>query len=238
MFNLPLLTYIRQGDLMGALAYLAGCLIIIFLVLPFHEYAHGFAANKLGDSTARYSGRLSLNPMRHIDWMGAALIIAVGVGWARPVPVNMRYFKHPKRDMALTALAGPCSNLLMALVSLLLFNSIRTLFTFWKPSFLVTSEIALVILSFVLETLEMITVLNVSLAAFNLLPVPPLDGSRLLTALLPNGLYYKIMQYEQYIMIGLFALIFLGVLDGPLNFIRTYALQGLVWLADLPFRFF
>ena len=72
MFNLPLLTYIRQGDLMGALAYLAGCLIIIFLVLPFHEYAHGFAANKLGDSTARYSGRLSLNPMRHIDWMGTA----------------------------------------------------------------------------------------------------------------------------------------------------------------------
>ena len=245
MFQLPLISYIQEGDLLCALAYLAGCITIIFLVLPFHEYAHGFAAYKLGDPTAKYSGRLSLNPMRHIDWWGAALIIAVGFGWAKPVPVNSRYFKRPKWDMALTALAGPLSNLLLSFAALLLHNGVLMLGVKWELLFMqggrllyAPSVIGSVIFMFLCNMLNLIAYLNVGLAVFNLLPIPPLDGSRLLTAMLPNHLYYKIMQYEQYIMIGLFVLIFVGALDLPLNFLRTGALAGLEWLADLPFRLF
>lgn len=234
MFSLPLLTYIQQGDLTNALAYLGGCFIIIFLVLPFHEYAHGFAASKLGDPTPRYSGRLSLNPMRHIDWMGAVLVLVAGVGWAKPVPVNLRYFKRPKWDMALTALAGPLSNLLLALVALLLQNGLWALLTVFHPTWLVQG-VGATVLIFLSRLLTVVASLNVSLAVFNLLPVPPLDGSRLLTALLPNHLYYRIMQYEQYIMIGLFFLIFMGVFDVPLQFMRSAALNGLSFVADLPF---
>ncbi len=234
MFSLPLLTYIRKGDLTSALAYLGGCFIIIFLVLPFHEYAHGFAASKLGDPTARYSGRLSLNPMRHIDWMGAVLILVTGVGWAKPVPVNLRYFKRPKWDMTLTALAGPLSNLLMALVALLLQNSLWALLTAFHPAWLVNGFGATAVI-FLSRLLSFVASINVRLAVFNLLPIPPLDGSRLLTALLPNHLYYRIMQYEQYIMIGLFFLIFVGVFDIPLQFLRSAAMSGLSFLADLPF---
>ncbi len=237
MVSLPLLSFITQGDLVGALAYIAGCMVIIFLVLPLHEYAHGFAAYKLGDPTAKYSGRLSLNPMHHIDWIGAALIVAVGFGWAKPVPVNARYFKRPKWDMALTALAGPFSNLLLAFASLLLYNGLYHFYIRLQPSFL-QGDIGFTVFLFLCQMLQLVAYLNVGLAAFNLLPIPPLDGSRLLTAMLPNHLYYKIMQYEQYIMIGLFLLIFLGVLDGPLTFLRSYTMAGLEWLAALPFSFF
>jgi len=237
---MQLISLLRGGDYLGAFAFVFSAAVVIFLVLPFHEYAHAFAADKLGDPTARYSGRLSLNPMRHIDWLGAALIMVAGFGWAKPVPVNTRYFHRPKWDMALTALAGPTSNLIMALVSLLLRNVVLI---FLVNDELLMMEVAMgettlaFVFNFLLDFFGFLAIINISLAVFNLLPIPPLDGSRLLTAFLPNRLYYKIMQYEQFIMMGLFLLIFMGVLDGPLSVLRSGMLEVLSNLANLPFGF-
>lgn len=216
----------------SALAYVFSSAVIIFLVLPFHEFAHAFAAHKLGDDTAKWQGRMSLNPMRHIDWIGAALIMAVGFGWAKPVPVNARKFKNPKGGMAVVALAGPVANLIAAFVSLLLCNFI----IFLARSGVGTgSQAALVILMFLRHLFLFTAQINVSLAVFNLVPIPPLDGSRLLTALLPDRIYYKIMAYEQYIMFGLILLLVTGVLTTPLSYIGNFVLSGLNAVASLPF---
>lgn len=173
----------------------------VLLCLTVHEACHGLAALALGDPTARRMHRLSLNPLRHIDWFGLLMMVVAGFGWAKPVPVNPNYFKKPKQGMALTALAGPVSNLLLAM---LLLAAART----WYDH-AVYSVLNQGIFDFLVTT----AMLSVGLGLFNLIPLPPLDGSKVLFAFLPDRSYGRLLHYERYGMILLWALVALGVGD-------------------------
>ncbi len=201
-----------QTDFIYLIISLGAMAFVVFCTLPLHEFAHAFIAVKLGDDTPRLSGRLTINPMAHISPMGALMIFLFGFGYAKPVPVRMRHFKNPKRDMAIVALAGPLCNILQAFVYMILFCAITNINT---------TNMGIVYIAFFFYYAAQV---NVSLGVFNLLPIPPLDGSRLATALLPAKYYFKIMQYERYIMIGLFVLLFTGILSTPLSY-----LSGLIF---------
>lgn len=192
--------------------YLVRAMVLV-TAIPLHECAHAWASDKLGDPTARNLGRLSLNPMAHLDIFGSILMLFTGFGWAKPVPVMSRNFKNVKKGMVLSALAGPASNIVLALLCMVLYKLwVFVLYPILGVAFSTAQAIATI--------LYIMCILNINLAVFNLLPVPPLDGSRLATALLPAHLYYKVMQYERYIMLGLFVILFVGILDVPLAFLR------------------
>lgn len=197
----------------------------VLLCITVHELSHGLAAHLLGDPTAKRAGRLSLNPIRHIDPMGFLMMLVVHVGWAKPVPVDMRRFKRPKRDMALTALAGPGSNLLLALTALgggtLLLNDVPRTYSS--------------VTGYTIFFLCYIAVLSVGLGLFNLIPVPPLDGSRLLSAVLPDKMYYALMRCERYLLLAVIALAWFGFLSGPLSVCMSWVLRGLCTVTGFPF---
>ncbi len=177
----------------------------VFLCLTVHETCHGLAAYALGDPTAKREHRLSLNPLHHIDWFGLAAMLLVGFGWAKPVPVDMRYFKKPKQGMAITALAGPVSNLLLAV--LLLFIS-RLVLEHYADTALCSGA---------LDFLLMTAYMSIGLGLFNLIPISPLDGSKVVFAFLPDRAYMTLMRYEKYGMAVLFVLVWLGVGDNILS---------------------
>ncbi|MBR5826549.1 MAG: site-2 protease family protein [Clostridia bacterium] len=199
-------------------------LFVIFCVLPVHEYAHAITAYKLGDKTAKFKGRLTMNPLAHIDPIGAIMILLVGFGYAKPVPVNMRNFPRNKRKiyMGITALAGPLSNILMAFIMTICYC---LFFKLYMESFSSMYYNLCVFFSYA-------SIINISLAVFNLIPIPPLDGSRIMNAVLPDKYYYKIMQYERYIMIALFVLIYIGILDKPLSIAVSAVSDGLIKIAS------
>ena len=200
---------------------------VVFCATPLHEYAHALIAVKLGDDTPRNMGRLTIDPKAHIDLMGALMIFLVGFGYAKPVQVRMRNFKKPKRDMAIVALAGPVSNLLQAFVFI---------FIYGFCVFLQSKYIAVTVAGYMSIFFFYAAVININLAIFNLLPIPPLDGSRLATALLPSHIYYKIMAYERYIQIGLFVLLFTGILSTPLSFLSGAITQLFMRIALSVFQ--
>ena len=194
--------------------------IVLLTALPLHECAHAWAANKLGDPTAKNQGRMTLNPFVHLDPIGSITLLLCGVGWAKPVPINPFFFQKRKAGMALSALAGPTSNLLLAFLLYLLLKIAMLFSIVSRPYFIL------------LQFLSIACQINISLAVFNLLPLPPLDGSRIFNLILPEKYYWKIMQYERYIQLGLFILLFTGLLDGPINFLYSLILK---LFSALPF---
>ena len=212
-------------DFTNAVIYILSTVLVVFLTLPVHEFAHGFVAVKLGDNTPKWQNRLTLNPFAHIDYLGSLCILLFGFGWAKPVGVNARNFDNPKMGMAIVAFAGPLSNIVMSILALLLGNV-----------FLLLSLTVAEVFGYIYFILFYLAQINVSLAVFNLLPSPPLDGSRLLFAFLPDKYYFKVMQYERFIFFGLMILLYVGVLDGPISILSNGLMNFVSNIAYLPFK--
>lgn len=209
-----------SSQLLMLLFVFIGYMVLILVLMPVHEFAHAFVADRLGDKTPRWNGRLTLNPLAHIDWLGAAMILLFGIGYARPVPISPRNFKNARKGMALTALAGPVSNLLMAILSIAIFRVLLlfggdvvngSIYVNMDANWLVYAHVILI---------QVFASVNIGLAVFNLLPIPPLDGSRIFSAILPRKWAFYMERYEQYIMLGLMLLLFTGVLNAPLSWLR------------------
>lgn len=218
--------YISSGDFSMLFVQLAAMFFVVFCTTPVHEFAHAWMAVKLGDDTPRLAGRLTLRPMAHIDPMGAIMIFLLGFGYAKPVQVNIHNLKNGRKSFALVAVAGPVSNLLMALV-FLFFRAIVDCGAAVLPK-----AVYMVLAYFFYFAAS----INITLAVFNLIPVPPLDGSRILGLLIPQKYYYTIMRYERYIMIGMFLLLWSRVLTVPLSFLSDLVFSGLDLVARLPFK--
>ena len=191
------------------------------LAISAHEYAHAWMADRCGDPTARMMGRLTLNPLKHLDPMGLLMMLVFHVGWAKPVPVNMHRFKNPKRGMAVTALAGPLSNLLIAVVFMFLYGAA------YIP--LGRSAVGY----YFLQMIQLTAIISIGLGIFNLLPLPPLDGSKVLFSLMSDEGYYKLMRYERYGGIVMLILVATGVLGKPLSIAIDAVYAWLVPLAQL-----
>lgn len=211
-----LLDLIRGGNALSIFMGVCVSAFVVFCVMPIHEYSHALVATKLGDQTARLSGRLTLNPMAHISPWGAIMILLVGFGYAKPVPVNVRNtkMKNKKATMALIALAGPLSNLIIGFLSVMV-RYIIIIAASKHGGEMTTAIFALNIF------FQYSAIININLAVFNLIPIPPLDGSRILFAILPSKFYFGIMKYERYIMAAMFLLLLTGVLTTPLSYLSN-----------------
>jgi Zn-dependent protease len=190
---------------------------IILFSLSLHEWAHGYVAYRLGDPTARSLGRLTLNPLKHFDIVGGLCMLLFRFGWAKPVPINSRYFKKPRRDMTLVSLAGPVSNLVLSFLGYFVYCVIGH------------NAPQNAVFGMMLNFFAIFTVMNLSLAVFNLLPIPPLDGSRLLYLVLPPKWSFKLAEWERYSFWILMLFLFLG---GRFGFL-TWVINGFLWLFDL-----
>ena len=189
--------------------------IILLIAFPIHECAHALVAKWIGDDTAEKQGRITLNPIKHLDLFGTILMLFAGFGWAKPVPINPNNFKKRKLGMALSSLAGPVSNLILAYIAMILSKLLLYTDT--------SAELSIICINAMF--------INVGLSVFNLIPVPPLDGSRILLLILPEKLYFKVMKYENIIFIILFAIIWLGLLDTPLAFLQVKTLEIMNFLS-------
>ena len=219
------------SDPKAYIIHLLLCLPIILISLPLHEVAHGYAAYKLGDPTAKNLGRLTLNPLKHLDPIGFICMLLAGIGWANPVPINTRHFKKPKRDMALSAAAGPISNFLLAAV----FCALLKVYSIILPQIYLSlngfPKTAMIVLGiFLYYGIS----LNITLAVFNLLPAPPFDGSRLLYVFLPSKYYFGVMKYERYIALAIMFLLLFGVLSPVISFVTGLLMDLLFLIFQVP----
>ncbi len=223
-------SYLQNGLTRNELIMILLTFPVVLISLVIHELAHGLMAKKLGDPTAKYMGRLTLNPLSHLDPIGTVSMLLFGIGWAKPVPIDPRYFKNPKKGMALVGLAGPVSNLIIAFTASLLRRIAVAIYFNALPASAITVtsfDILMVIVNF----FYIFEILNISLAVFNLIPVPPFDGSRVFYFLLPDKYYFGVMRYERQIMMITMVLLFTGMLDYPLDMVRG----GIMNLFDFIF---
>ena len=218
-----LISAIFSGNVTVVIMLVIARAIVVFLCLPVHELCHGLAAYKLGDDTAKKMGRLSFNPIAHLDPLGTIMIFLFGIGYAKPVPINPLKFKDYRKGVALTALAGPLSNLAMAFVSAVVSAAVLHFFS---------GAAAARVIAYLFSLTASI---NISLAVFNLLPIPPLDGSRIFAMILPDRLYEKYFRYERVIMIVLMVLLFTGILNAPLAFLNNIFSNFIFFIPNLIF---
>lgn len=209
-------------------------LIIMLVSLPLHEYAHGITAKLLGDDTAENSGRLTLNPIVHLDIMGTIAMLLFGVGWAKPIPINPAKCTKvkPKAAMVITAFAGPMTNLILGFISVIIMQ-----FIFYANLDILMSgkESVELYLYFAAESVASI---NIYLAVFNLLPIPPFDGSRIFLSFLPTKLYFKVMRYERVILIVIMLLLITGIITLPLGFLSNKIMDGMIYVTDFIKNFY
>lgn len=217
-----LFSILQGGSIVDIIAELLLILPVAMLALSLHETAHGYVAYKCGDNTAYNLGRLTLNPFRHIDPVGFLCMVVFGFGWAKPVPINTRNFRNSKRGMVLSAAAGPAANLLLGVISALFLGFFTALYSY--VLYKVGNGILLTALYWVVVICQLSAYMNFIFMAFNLIPVPPFDGSRIALAFLPPKTYFGIMKYERQIMFGL--LIALMILSYGFHF------SPFGWIAD------
>ncbi|MBQ8688266.1 MAG: site-2 protease family protein [Ruminococcus sp.] len=199
-------------------------IIVILLILPVHEFAHAFVARRCGDRTAEYSGRLTFNPFSHVDPIGALLLLLTGFGWAKPVPIDPRLMRNPRRGIILTSLAGPGSNLIVAYIALVLYR-----FLFWIP---MESLTAINTVSSITTILFYFISINIGLALFNLIPIPPLDGSKVLIQFLPTRAVLWMQQNQMLISIVFLVVICTDILDRPLGWLGNWVLTFFSFATD------
>lgn len=196
----------------------------ILIALTVHEFGHAFVAYKLGDISQKEKGRLTLNPFQHLDLIGSICLLLFQFGWAKPVQVEPYYFKNQKDGMIWTAVAGPIANFIIGFVSILC-------------SVLIVKVLGISMITYyIMLFFQYCALVNVGLGIFNLIPIPPLDGSKVLMGILPEELYFKILRYENVIGLLLLVCLYIGVLDGPLIHARTIILDGFLNIANFIIR--
>ncbi|MBO5266105.1 MAG: site-2 protease family protein [Ruminiclostridium sp.] len=209
-------------DVVTAVITVFSYLVILLIAFPIHECSHGYAAKLLGDDTAEEQGRLTLNPISHLDPMGTIGLLVFGIGWAKPVPVQPRRARKvsQKTAMALTAAAGPLSNVIVSLIFMII---MKLVIVFGETS---TTTLYLVL------AFQMVININLNLGVFNLLPIPPFDGSRIFFAFLPTKYYFAIMRYERFIMMAVLLLLYTGILSIPFSIVSNLIYTGLDFITS------